>query len=75
MRCKMICESVQPDASEDNPMSAVRFAAKYAPEKDPDDTIYGKYTPSANFYANISTPIAEKLEVGKAYYVDFTVAE
>lgn len=75
MRCKMICEAVNANADEANPMSEVRFAAKYAPERDPEDTVYGKYTPAANFYANISTPVAEKLEVGKAYYVDFTLAE
>lgn len=75
MRCKMVCDSVTPDANQENPMSGVRFSAHYKPEADPEDAVYGKYTPSANFFANISTPIAEKLEVGKAYYVDFSLAE
>lgn len=75
MRCKMTCISVTPNSDAENPMSSVAFQAKYNPEKSSEDAVYGKYTPAANFNAQISTPVAEKLVVGADYYVDFTPAE
>ena len=80
IRCKMICHSVTPHnpVSADNPMSTVRFGAVYSPDtgnSEDENAVFGKYTPYAEFGASWATPVAEKLEVGKAYYVDFTLAD
>lgn len=45
------------------------------PVKDTEDYIYGKYTPYGIFRAGIVTEVAEKMDVGKAYYVDITPAD
>lgn len=80
IRCKMICHSVTPHnpVSTANPMSTVRFGAVYSPDTgNPEDenAVFGKYTPYAAFDASWAAPVADKLEVGKAYYVDFMLAD
>ena len=74
MRCKMICNHVAHNefSSPENPTCNVQFGAVWEPEGGGEDSIYGKYTPMANFVASISSPVAEKLEVGSAYYLDFS---
>lgn len=36
--------------------------------------MYGKYTPSGQVWLNIVPTVAQKLIVGREYYVDFTEA-
>lgn len=66
IRCKLICCSVGEVADQTNPLRAVRFDGVTEQE----DPIFGKYTPSADFYAAIQSEVAEQLEVGVAYYFD-----
>lgn len=73
MRCKMICHSVTPNEHSNGELCTVQFGVVYSPVKDTEDFIYGKYTPYGDFRAGIVTEVAEKLEVGKAYYLDFSL--
>ena len=80
IRCKMICHAVEvnPHSDPANPMSQVRFGAVWTPESGhpgDENAVFGKYTPWAEFKAAFAVDVADKLEVGKAYYVDFQLAE
>ncbi|BFT63260.1 hypothetical protein [Pseudomonas moorei] len=80
IRCKLICHGIWPHeyTNESNPLSKVRFGAVYSPDTgNPDDenAVFGKATPFGEFNLTMATPVAEKLEQGKAYYVDITPAE
>lgn len=81
MRCKMICHEIthvrHVNQERDDPLCDVRFGAVCALPKDPpgENAIFGKYTPVAEYKAKIVKSVADKLEPGKAYYVDFTLAE
>ncbi|MBV2132036.1 hypothetical protein KRX52_04395 [Pseudomonas sp. MAP12] len=66
IRCKLICRSVGEVNDPTNPLRTVRFDGVTEQE----DPIFGKYTPSADFYAAIQPAVAEQLEVGTAYYFD-----
>ncbi|RJG10931.1 hypothetical protein D3879_14725 [Pseudomonas cavernicola] len=80
IRCKMICQEVTPNTHGDqtNPMALVRFGAVWSPESgkpEDENAVFGKYTPWGEYKASWALPVAELLEVGKAYYLDFTLAE
>lgn len=75
MRCKMICHSVVPNEHSNGELCTVTFGVVYSADKAKEDFVYGKYTPYGEYRAGIITEVAEKLEVGKAYYLDFTPAE
>ena len=67
IRCKLICHGVGEVSDPDNnPLRNVVFNGVTEQE----DSIFGKYTPCANFNAVIQAEVAEKLEVGQAYYFD-----
>lgn len=71
-RCKLTLVGKSEPSNTDLPMVNLGFQAQYKPEKDPEDEIYGKYTPGANFNASIVATSAEHFEVGKSYYFDIT---
>lgn len=71
IRCKLICRHIEPGSDATNPLTTVRFDGVTEQE----DAIFGKYTPCANFYAAIVSSVAEKLEVGTAYYFDIQKAD
>lgn len=75
MRCKMICHSVTPNEHSDGKLCTVRLGAVYSEVKTSDDYVYGQYTPYGEFTAGIVTEVAEKMEEGKAYYLDIFPAE
>lgn len=80
IRCKMICHSVVHNEHGDqtDPKSTVTFGAVWSPDTGKphdENAIFGKYTPWGEYKASWSREVAEKLEVGKAYYVDFTPAD
>ncbi len=70
MRCKMICHEVTPNPYSQGELFTVRLGAVYSSEPDTEDAIYGKATPYGEFRAGIVTEVAEKMEIGKTYYVD-----
>lgn len=71
IRCKLICRSVgEVSDPEGNPLRHVRFDGVTEQE----DSIFGKYTPCADFSAVIQSAVAEQLEVGSAYYFDIRKA-
>ncbi|MEG1082438.1 MAG: hypothetical protein RSE44_28265 [Pseudomonas sp.] len=74
MRCKMICHEVTPNEHSQGQLFTVRLGAVYSSDPATEDSIYGKYTPYGEFRAGIVTEVAEKMEVGKAYYVDISPA-
>ncbi|WP_370601176.1 hypothetical protein [Pseudomonas nitroreducens] len=80
IRCKMICHGVTHHEHGDpnDPKSTVNFGAVWSPDTGKphdENAIYGKATPWGEYKASWSREVAEKLEVGKAYYVDFTAAD
>lgn len=74
MRCKMICHEVTPNEHSQGQLCTVRLGAVYSSDPATEDSIYGKYTPHGEFRAGIVTEVAEKMEVGRAYYVDISPA-
>ena len=70
MRCKMICHAVTPNEHSNGRLCTVSLGAVYSPNPAEEDFIYGKATPYGDFRAGIITEVAEKMQVGKAYYVD-----
>lgn len=80
MRCKLRCHEIThtryANADESNILCDVRFGAVCALPGDPpgENAVFGKYTPVAEFKAKIAKSVADKLEPGKDYYVDFTPA-
>ena len=81
MRCKLICHEIthvrHVGADKSDPLCDVRFGAVCAPHGVPADenAVFGKYTPVAEFKAKIVKSVADKLEPGKAYYLDFIPAD
>lgn len=75
MRCKMICNAVTQNEHSHGELCTVQLGAVYSPAKETEDYIYGKATPYGEFRAGIVTEVAEKMEVGKAYYIDIFPAE
>ena len=75
MRCKMICHEVTQNPYSQGELCTVRLGAVYSSEPGTEDAIYGKATPYGEFRAGIVTEVAEKMEVGKAYYVDIFPAD
>lgn len=81
MRCKMTCHEVthtrHAGSGREDPLCSVRFGAVCALPGDPpgENAVFGKYTPTGAFTASIVKSVADKLEPGKAYYIDFTQAE
>lgn len=75
IRCKMICHAVTPNEHSRGELCTVTLGAVYSQNPDSEDSIYGKYTPYGEFRAGIVTEVAEKMEVGKAYYVDIFPVE
>jgi hypothetical protein len=76
IRCKMICHSVEPLPTGD--LSKVTFGVVWSPDTgkpEDENAVFGKYTPWGTYTAGWDSTVAAKLEVGKAYYVDFTPAE
>ena len=77
IRCKMICHNVWPHEHQEG-MSMVSFGAVWSPDTgkpDDENAIYGKLTPFGTHSSAWHNAAAEQLEVGKAYYVDFTRAD
>lgn len=74
IRCKMVCHEVTPNEHSQGQLCTVQFGAVYSSDPATEDSIYGKYTPYGHFRAGIVTEVAEKLEVGQAYYIDITKA-
>lgn len=74
IRCKMICHQVTPNEHSQGQLCTVQFGAVYSSDPAVEDWIYGKNTPYGHFQAGIVTEVAEKLEVGKAYYIDIMKA-
>ena len=78
MRCKMKLHGVsEPTGPEDNKLCRVDFGPVYSSDTgNPDDenAMYGKYTPSGQVWLNIVPAVAQRLIVGREYYVDFTEA-
>ena len=71
IRCKLICRHVgEVSDPTNNPMRHVRFDGVTEQE----DSIFGKYTPCADFSAVIQAEVAERLEIGAAYYFDIRKA-
>lgn len=69
IRCKLICRHVGEKSTDHdgaNPLRHVRFDGV----TEQDDAIFGKYTPCADFSAVIQAEVAERLEIGAAYYFD-----
>ncbi|MDV9031356.1 hypothetical protein Q7C30_004445 [Pseudomonas sp. RAC1] len=75
MRCKMICHEVTANEHSQGKLCTVGLGAVYSSEPDTEDSIYGKHTPYGHFRAGIVTEVAEKMVVGKAYYVDIFPAD
>ncbi|WP_025921084.1 hypothetical protein [Pseudomonas aeruginosa] len=80
IRCKMICHGVTRNEHGDpnDPKSIVSFGAVWSPDTGKphdENAIYGKATPWGEYKAAWDSAVADKLEVGKAYYVDFTPAD
>lgn len=78
IRCKMVCHSVEAHeyTDEANPLSKVRFGAVYSNNpSDEESYVYGKYTPYGDFSATFSKAAADRLEVGRAYYIDIVIDE
>lgn len=76
IRCKMICHNVSPHQHQEG-MSMVTFGAVWSKSTgtpDDENAIFGQLTPFGQYSGAWHTPAAEQLEVGKAYYVDFTPA-
>lgn len=79
MRCKMTCHEVthvrHANQERDDPLCDVRFGAVWSANPGEEDAVYGKFTPVAEYKAKIVKSVADKLEPGKAYYIDFTPAD
>lgn len=81
MRAKLICHEIThvryAGADKNDPLCDVRFGAVCAPPGSPTDenAVFGKFTPVAEFKAKIVKSVADKLEPGKAYYLDFIPAD
>lgn len=81
MRCKMTCHEVthtrHVNQDRVDPLCDVRFGAVCALPGDPpgENAVFGKFTPMASYTAKIVKSVADKLEPGRAYYIDFTLAE
>lgn len=76
-RCKMTLhgKTAVPGTGEDNPLTRLTFGAVYSADPSSEDAIYGKYTPYGSLDVNVATDRTAHLEVGKAYYVDISLAE
>lgn len=70
IRCKMICHAVTPNEYSNGELCTVTLGAVYSQNPATEDFIYGKATPYGDFRAGIITEVAQKMQVGKAYYVD-----
>lgn len=81
MRCKLICHEVthvrHAHSEKNDPLCDVRFGAVCALPGEPasENAIFGRFTPVAEFKAKIVKSVADKLEPGRAYYVDFALAD
>lgn len=77
VRCKATVASVvttKNQDSDDGLQRHIHFAGVQATEGE--DSIFGKYTPVFNLdMLVVNAAAARKLEVGKAYYIDFSPAE
>lgn len=78
MRCKLVLNSKQPCMG-DREGFTYRFGAVWegSTEKQQasENAVFGHYTPYAEFNCSIfNDHVNEQLEVGKAYYVDFSEA-
>lgn len=72
-RLKMTLHSTcELQSSEDNPLTRCTFGAVYSPNPTEEDGVFGKYTPFGSLTYNVRSDLAEKLEVGQAYFVDIT---
>ncbi len=77
IRCKMICHAVSQHPYQAD-LRNVNFGAVWTQDTgkpDDENAIYGKATPFGTYSAAWNAEAAEQLEVGKAYYVDFTPAD
>lgn len=77
IRCKMICHHVAYNQYNEG-MSNVRFGAVYSEDTgkpDDENAIFGKLTPFGEFNLSMVNEVAEKLEIGKPYYVDINPAD
>lgn len=73
-RLKMTLHAVTPveGTASDDPLTRCTFGAVYSPNPTEEDGVFGKYTPFGSLTYNVRSDLAEKLEVGQAYYVDIT---
>ena len=70
MRCKVVCSLKQPEQE--------GFYLSFYPvyQGSEENKEFFKYTPSGTVTFGVTnTAVAEKFEVGKEYYLDFTPAE
>ena len=78
IRCKMICHEISLNQHTKG-MSLVRFGAVYASgvtgTEEDENAVFGRLTPYGEFRAGMVTEVANKLELGKAYYVDISPAD
>lgn len=70
IRCKMICHAVTPNEHSRGELCTVNLGAVYSQNPATEDFIYGKATPYGEVRVGIITEVAQKMQVGKAYYVD-----
>lgn len=68
-RLKMRLQHTCDTKNEDNPLVHVSFQALG------DDPAFGKYTPNGNLNFSVIPEVAANLVVGKAYFVDLSLAE
>jgi len=79
MRAKLICHEITEvryaGSDRDDPLCGVRFGAVSAARgEEGENAVFGKLTPVAEFNAKIVKSVADQLEPGNAYYLDFTPA-
>lgn len=77
VRAKMVCNNVSPQEHRAG-MSTVCLGAVWSPDTgNPADenALFGSLTPMATFTSIMTDKAADRFEVGKSYYVDFTPAD
>lgn len=78
--CKMQCNEVPVgDSREDTSVQAIGLGAVWEPDEgkrqQPENAVFGKFTPWGSFRAGIASPDAKKFfQPGKKYYITITEA-
>lgn len=75
MRCKMkLHGKSEPQGGNEDKLVSCQFGAVFTEDKEDENYIFGKYTPSGHVHLGIKPEVADRLEIGAEYYVDFTKA-